>query len=122
MLMELLFGAAILAFVITGLLTVFFGCLFLNEASRNLSLATSHAHYALETIKDAQFIDLTDGSWNVTWNATDLTQRQMTPLNNETLAVNVSGTSLLNVTVTVNWKDRGIRNISQVFNTLVAER
>ncbi|MDD5506606.1 MAG: prepilin-type N-terminal cleavage/methylation domain-containing protein, partial [Candidatus Omnitrophica bacterium] len=48
---ELMIAAAILVLVLSALLVLYINCMILNEASRNLSIATSHAQYMMEEIK-----------------------------------------------------------------------
>ena len=48
---ELLLSAAILSFVLCGMLILFINSSFLNEANRNLTTAVAHAEYIMEEIR-----------------------------------------------------------------------
>ncbi|MFC1658583.1 hypothetical protein ACFL1D_04260 [Candidatus Omnitrophota bacterium] len=54
---ELLLAAAIMAFVICGLIALFVNCSFLNEGNRNLTMALSHAQYIMEEIRNEGDLD-----------------------------------------------------------------
>jgi len=116
-LVELFLGAMIMAFALTAFLVIFINCIFLNTSNSNLSIATAHAQYALEEIKSTNFTSIASQTWN---NAT-ITAKGLTPLNSESIAINVTGTAVLDVTVTVSWRDRGIRSRSYALETLMAE-
>jgi hypothetical protein len=70
----------------------------------------------MEEIKSTRFGDIktkiNNGDWN--WTATNIISREMLSLVNEFVNTTVSGTSLLDVTVTASWRDirGGIRNVS----------
>jgi hypothetical protein len=49
---ELLLAAAILAFVLCGLIALFVNGSFLNEGNRNFTTALSHAQYIMEEIRN----------------------------------------------------------------------
>ncbi len=112
---ELLLSAAILAFVLTGLLLLFISCSLLNEANRNMSIATSHAEYILEDIRSASFTGLETRINNNGTNGWDLNsiQLQSSPYNFTTLAAEGITTSVfqsgnpLGISVEVAWQDRG---------------
>ena len=115
---ELLLAAAILGFVLVSLLFLFTSCLFLNESSRDLTFAVSHAEYVMEDIKNTSFplIPAKAG----TMDATAITAAGLTPMTSESIVTAVSGTGILTVTVTVNWSQRGVRNRSAVLTTIIA--
>lgn len=52
---ELMIAAAILAFVLVGLLSVFINCILLNELNRNIALANSAIQAKIEEMKDTGF-------------------------------------------------------------------
>jgi len=114
---ELLLAAAILAFALTGLLMIFINCIFLNDANRNLTIAFTHAQFAMEEIKNTDFASIASQTWN---NAT-IISKGLVPLNSESIIITVTGTEPLDVLVTVNWKDRGVRDRSTVLRTLITE-
>jgi len=109
---ELLLAAAILVFVLAGLLALFLNCMVLNDANRNLTLATSHAEYVMEEIKNTAFTSIKskidNGDWD--WNTTTIGSKGLTALNNESIDTNATSTDPLDVTVTVIWKDRNARD------------
>lgn len=55
---ELLLAAAILVFVLAGLLVLFLNCLILNETNRNFTLAYSAIQAKMEEIKNTPFSNL----------------------------------------------------------------
>lgn len=55
---ELMIAAAILAFVLAGLLLVFINCVLLNDLNRNFILAYSAVQTKMEELKDESFDDL----------------------------------------------------------------
>lgn len=122
---ELLLAAAILAFVFSGVLLVFINCVFLNEASRNLTVAVSHAEFALEEIKSRDFSNISAGS--TTWNSSIIAPKGLIPLGAEILTITVINTDSDDIhspkdsNVTVNWEDRGIRDRSLTLETLLTE-
>jgi len=120
-LVELILTVAILAFAISGILLLFINCAFINEANRNLSIATSHAQFVMEDIRSSQFgtlkADINNGSWN--WDTTAINSAGLTALNIESIATQAAGTEPLDITVTVAWQDRAQRNRSLVLETLL---
>ena len=121
---ELILATAILAIALCSILMSFYACFFLNEANRNRSIAISHAQYILEDIKSMDFDyiedDINDGDWD--WTIGGIESHGLLPLPNETTdaaASNASG--LINTSVTVYWKDRGLRDRNLSIITLIAE-
>jgi Tfp pilus assembly protein PilV len=118
---EVVVSVGILGFILTGLLAFFINAVALNEASRNLTVAVSHAQYVLEDIKSSSFATLsssiTEGFWN--WDVPKVTARKLTPLKNEVVTTTVSGKELLTVTVTVTWQEAATRARSITLSTLV---
>ena len=106
---EVILAAAILAFALTGLLALFINCMLLNESSRNRSLATAHAQFVLEEIKNTNFdlieTDINAGSWN--WNEAEIEGKNLPVLKSEDIETTVSASGdPLGVLVTVSWQDR----------------
>lgn len=118
---ELLLAAAILAFVIAGLLMLFINCAFLNDANRNLTIATAHAQFAMEEIKNTTFASIDSTYNNVDWYSAELQSKELVPLNTEKVHFDVTGTDSLDVKVTLTWKDRGVRDSCLSFETLITE-
>ena len=116
---EVILAAAILAFALTGLLALFISCMLLNESSRNRSLATAHAQFVLEEIKNTNFdlieTDINAGSWY--WNEAEIEGKNLPVLKSEliktTVTVPISGDPV-EVLVKVEWQDRlgGAQTIS----------
>ena len=124
---ELLLAAAILVFVLAGLLALFANCLILNDANRNLIVATSHAQYIMEEIKNAaepDFAQLESGDWDLDESQIQSAPYNLTALSNETIDTNVTqqdnDPDLLIVSVIVQWNDRGQRPRSAQLETLIA--
>jgi len=116
-LVELLLASAILALVISGLLLVFLSCIFLNEANRNLTAAITHAQFAMEEVKNTAFGSIASESWD---NAT-ISAKGLLPLGNESISINVTGSTTLDVNVTVSWQDRASRDRNISIETLITE-
>ena len=121
---ELLLAVAILAFVITSILLLFINCALLNEANRNLSIASSHAQFVMEDIRGSastSFATLKSsidaGNWD--WNTTAINSRGLTALSNEAIDTQSSGTEPVDVVVTITWKDRSGKNRSAAIETLI---
>lgn len=116
---ELVLAAAILAFTFAGLLALFINCILLNEASRNLGIATGHAQYALEEIKNTPFASIQ----NATWDNAIISSKGLDPLEDESIVITmtVAGAKIKEVLVTDRWKDRGVRQRSLDFKTLITE-
>lgn len=126
---ELMIAAAILAFVLSGLLLIFINCFFLNDANRNLSVATSHAEFVLEQIKNMSYTNFTAVSANINaftwnWHASQINS-SIGPeaLNNESISVTCSNVSasLLSVVVNVTWQDRRQRPRNITLETRIAQ-
>ncbi|MFY9402138.1 MAG: prepilin-type N-terminal cleavage/methylation domain-containing protein [Candidatus Omnitrophota bacterium] len=125
-LVELLLAAAILAFVLTGLLFLFAQCSLLNEANRNKSTAVSHAEYILEDLRSAGFtgleIKIANGEWNL-----GLASLQSDPFNFTALVAESIETSVfqsgnpLGVSVVVSWQDRNKKNRSIELRTYLTD-
>lgn len=55
---ELMIASLILAFALVGTLTLFIACLFLNENSRNLTLAYSAMQMKMEELSNENYLNL----------------------------------------------------------------
>lgn len=127
---ELLLAAGIMAFVLVGLLQLFISCIFINEANRNLSIASVHGQYVLEEMKNTNFTSFKNGSVdaNTNWdlNSTAINLKGLGALNTEQITTDASWIDILtkdrlDISVTVSWKDFGVRNRSLVFRTMITE-
>lgn len=107
-LMELMVAAAILASVLLGILGVFTACFVLNETAENLTLAINAAQQEVERIRNLGFsqISAEDGS--------SFEIAGIADINSEgAIAVDSSEPTLLEVTVTVCWRQVGGRIIGE---------
>jgi Tfp pilus assembly protein PilW len=128
---ELLLAAAMLVFVLSGLLLLFTNCILLNEANRNLAIASSHAQYVMEEIKNADFstvkASINSGNWN--WNRQTILSKCLTTSNGECVALDSealyvtppAGTDPLEVEITVTWQDRGGKPRNLLLKTLLTQ-
>lgn len=125
---ELLLAAAILVFVLAGLLALFINCLVLNDANRNLTVATTHAQYIMENIKDAADTgfaslesNINSGNWDLNTSQIQSAPYNLPALNNENINTNVTQSgNPLGISVIVQWNDRGGRPRSTELDTLIA--
>lgn len=114
---ELLLTAAILAFVLTGILLIFINGIFLNEANHNLTIAASHAQYVMEELKAETSLQ------NIKDKIDAVTFTQFQSLPNEAISVCCcdfpcdacldscpDDSDPLGVSVRVDWRDRGARD------------
>jgi hypothetical protein len=123
---ELLLAAAILAFVICGLILLFVNCSFLNEANRNLTVAMSHAQYIMEEIRNTTFgqieQNIDNDNWDLDEDAISSAPYSLSALNNEFVDTGVTQSGdPLGVSVSVSWNDRRQRPRSVVLNTLLTD-
>ena len=128
---ELLIAALIIVTSFTALLASFVACLILNEANRNLLLAASHAQYVMEEIKDTVsesggFSTIANNSnaygnthWD--WDLVAINAKNLVALKDESIYVDMTGETSLNVVVTVNWHDRGNRDRSTTLETIITK-
>jgi prepilin-type N-terminal cleavage/methylation domain-containing protein len=119
---EMLMTAAILGYALSVVLAGYVNNVALDEASRNLSSAVSHAEFVLEDIRNASFgsvaTNITGGNWN--WNTSTVTTKGLTALNSESIAATSSGTNPLDITVTVTWNDTHGRSRSRALKTTIS--
>jgi Tfp pilus assembly protein PilV len=118
---EIMLAAAILAFALVGILLLFVNCSLLNEASRNLTRAASHAQFVMEDIKNANFATLKSniesGIWN--WDINQIEGNELSPLDNQTIVTQCVGTDPLSITVTVSWQDHRQRAREYTLDTII---
>ena len=116
---ELLVAAGIMAYALSVILTTFVSNYALNETSRNLTIAASHMNYVLEDIRNTTFssvaTNITNGDWN--WDTSEIASEGLSPLNNESITVASSGSTLLTITVTASWRDLQQRSQSKSIQT-----
>ncbi|MCM8757683.1 MAG: hypothetical protein NC900_03080 [Candidatus Omnitrophica bacterium] len=121
---ELILGVAILAFTLGSLLSLFIHCYFLNEISRNLNVATSHASSILEYIRSQPFFGLEEkinnGEYN--YNNSEIFPLFNYTLNNETITTSVTQTgNPLGIKVRVSWLERTNRTRFLDLETLTTD-
>lgn len=120
---ELLLAVSILAFALTALLSVYINCILLNDSNRNLTIALTHAQFALEEVKNTFFSNIITNYNGVTWNQADIITKGLTVLNAEqidfTAAEEGGDANYLNVTVAVLWEDRNGRDRSTSLQTMI---
>jgi len=112
---ELMIAIFILVIGIGSLIAAFVNCLWLNEQAANLTAVTSHAEHVLEEIRDTEFSQIASTDWDA-W----IENEGIATLSQESIAVSVSGTDPLTITVTVNWLERS-RNKTESFTTEVTQ-
>lgn len=119
---EMLLTAIILGYALSVVLAGYVNNVALDEASRNLSSAVSHAEFVLEDIRNTSFSsvagNITSGNWN--WDTSTVTAKGLTALNSESIAATSSGTNPLDITVTVSWNDLRGRSRSRVLKTTIS--
>lgn len=126
---ELLLAALIIVCVLVLIMENFIACVFLNETNRDYIIAISHAQYVMEEIKGkastiSGFKDLTPEYVNTNWdlaNAAAINTKNLIALRGESIDASVTGTTLLDVVVTVTWRDRSNRSRSTALETLISE-
>jgi len=126
---ELLLAALFVICILIVVMGNFIACVFLNETNRNLIVAISHAQYVMEEIKGkastiSGFSDLTSSYVNTNWDWTSpatINTKGLVALKDESIDASVTGTTLLDVKVTVNWHDRGNRDRSVTLETIIVE-
>ncbi|MFA6282488.1 MAG: hypothetical protein WCY05_08340 [Candidatus Omnitrophota bacterium] len=126
---ELLLAVLFVVCVIVLMMQSFITCVFLNETNRDRMIAASHAQYVMEEIKGkattiSGFKDLTSTYVNANWdlpNTSAINAKGLMALKGESIDASASGTTLLDVKVTVNWYDRSNRNRSVILETLMVE-
>lgn len=119
---ELLLTAAVLAYSVSIVLMCFINTTAINQQSRDLTAATTHAELVMESIKNSSFANIptsiTAGTW--TWNTATITSNGLTALNSESMTTSYSGANPLDISVTVTWKDIKGRSRSKVLRTLIS--
>ena len=96
----------------------------MNDATRNLTLAASHAQYIMEEIKNSDFTGLESavisGDWD--WNSEEIVSKNLAFLHNESIDTMVfrSGNPL-GISVRVSWNDRNGRARQKELQTLVTD-
>ena len=119
---ELLLSAAILSYSLSVVLATYVNSIALNDASRNLSIAVSHAQLVMEDIRNTTFAsvatNITNGNWD--WNTATIGTKGLTALKSESIDTSLTGSNPLDITVTFSWNDLNGRSRSQALKTSVS--
>ena len=120
-LVELLVSAAILGYALSVILVSFVNNMELTQTSRNLTKAITHAEFVMEDIRNTQFSNIATkinaGDWD--WNTATITAKGLNVLMSESISTTVSGTSLLDITVTVSWTGAKQRPQTKSIRTMI---
>ena len=118
---ELLLMAAILSYTFSVILLSFITSMAINEDSRNLTVANSHAQFVMEEIKNTAFgsigTNITTGNW--TWNTAAVGTHGLTAIKNESITTTYTGSTLLDIIVTVYWTNANGRARNKSLRTLL---
>lgn len=130
-LLELMIAVAILIVGIIGILAVFAYCYGLNETSRNITQAANDGRAVFETMRDESatgISNIANTNWNLWAKSTGPTASgktnsvPLTSLTQEDITTDISGSDPLQITLTVNWLERGGRQGQIQLVTLMTER
>ena len=120
-LVELVVSAGILGFVLSAIMITFVNNVALDQYSRNLTLASSHADAILEGIRGVTFGAICSSINAGNWSSTSLLPSGSTLLKGESIVTSTTTTSgscpsadFLTITTRINWKD--YRQRSQTVN------
>lgn len=124
-LMELLVSVAILSYCLSALLTTLVDIIALNDSTRNLLKASTHAELVMESIRNAAFATIPSNGGGAAWSAwtfdtAGVNGTGLAALKNEVITTTLSGTNPVEVIVTVSWLDLKGRSRSTVLRTLIA--
>lgn len=121
---ELILAAAILAFALSGLLSLYCKVLVLNKGGVNQFTAMNHAQIVIEEIRNTTFSSIATsiqgGTWD--WATNTIAAKGLTPLIGESIDTSYTGTNLLDISVTVSWQDLGQRARSLTVSTKMASK
>ncbi len=108
-LVELMIAVAILAIILLGLLAVFTSCFKLNETSRNLTVAINGAQKKIEEIRNSTFSSVYSIYNGAAFEVDGLDNSD----SEGSIMVDNTNPALLEVTVTVCWRQKGGRIIGE---------
>lgn len=129
-LVEVLIAVGILGLTLSGVLLVFVRCSLINQDSRNLTVAASHAQFVVEDIRNADFDDLpadiASGVWN--WDGAGIEAKGLTPLSSEIINTECiectdppEEDDLLHIRVIVSWQNLDQRDRDFILETLIGK-
>jgi len=104
---EVLLGAAILAFVLCGILATYINCFDLITTSRNSTAAVNSAQSIIEEIRDYSFTSIFNDYNNQTFTVSEI------PASRGIIYVDNTNPDLLTVTISVSWQQHGNRIIGE---------
>lgn len=116
---ELMIAAFIMVFSVSAILLLFMNCIFMNTASRNTTVATSHAQYLLEEIRNTPFASI-PATWDGQTRDSLNNPEGFSLLDNESIIISAPSADPIQVTVDVYWYDDGVRARSIELQTLIA--
>ncbi|VAW14533.1 hypothetical protein MNBD_BACTEROID05-1146 [hydrothermal vent metagenome] len=117
---ELMIAVMILAIVLTGALGTFIYCSILSNSTKNRTFAISEAQSKIDEISDSTYDSIVS-----TYNSTTF---NLTQISNGTASISVSqigadvAADLLQVDITVSWKNKDNRDISSSLTAYVARK
>jgi Tfp pilus assembly protein PilV len=122
---ELLIAVAILAYCLSPMMATFINSVALNDSSRNLLTATSHAEYVMESIKSKAFSEIPGAAAEAVWsawtfNTSGVTGLGLTALKAESITTTLAGINPVDISVTVSWADAGGRSRSIQLRTVIS--
>ncbi|HTZ11631.1 MAG TPA: hypothetical protein VMD04_04575 [Candidatus Margulisiibacteriota bacterium] len=101
-LMEMLLAVAILAYILCGMLAMYISCFDLISTSRNMSIATNAAEGLMEQIRSYNFTQIASDYDQLTFTVNGLPAQNM-----GVVYVNDTNPELLQVTISVCWRQKG---------------
>lgn len=110
-LVEVLVSAAMLVIVVLGVSQLFVYCSLLTDTSGNLTIAMSEAQSKMDEIRNSTYSTIATNyaSGGSSGNTFDLTQTT----GKGAIYIDSSNTSLLQVKITVSWRDRNRRIVGE---------
>ena len=100
--MEMLLAVAILAYILCGMLAMYISCFDLISTSRNMSIATNAAEGLMEQIRSYNFTQIASDYDQLTFTVNGLPAQNM-----GVVYVNDTNPELLQVTISVCWRQKG---------------
>jgi prepilin-type N-terminal cleavage/methylation domain-containing protein len=108
-LIEVVLAVGILVFVLCGILATYMSCLELMATSKNMTLATNAAQRKIEEIRDYNFYNIYSDYNNQTFSVDEMPAGDSSGV----IYVNNSDPELLQITVSVCWRQRAGRIIGE---------
>lgn len=104
---EILLSAALMGFVLVGLLSLFVGSMSLNKVNRNRSIAMAHAQFVMEDMRNKAISDIESLDWDRDTVGSQINggSNSLPLLRNEHITAEIVGNDPKEVTVTVEWNN-----------------